>query len=177
MLKRLIISIALALATGLPLATPAAADPPWARGERGDKHWDKHDRRSERRDERWDRRDDRRGRGYDERRSRGYEERDGRWDGRGGWDGARHNGYYYNDRWHYGPPPRTYYGDPYYRPGYNAWRRGALLPPTYRGYVINDYYRYRLRPPPRGYVWYRVGDSFMLTGVANGVIFEVVPFD
>ena len=70
-----------------------------------------------------------------------------------------------------------YYGDPYYRPGYNAWRRGALLPPSYRGYVINDYYRYRLRPPPRGYVWYRVGDSFMLTGVANGVIFEVVPFD
>jgi Ni/Co efflux regulator RcnB len=110
------------------------------------------------REERWGRREER------------WERRDGRW------DGARHNGYYYNKRWHYGPPPRTYYNDPYYRPGYNAWRRGAMLPPTYRSYVVEDYRRYRLRPPPRGYVWYRVGEDFMLAG-ENGMIFEIVPFD
>ena len=59
------------------------------------------------------------------------------------------------------------------------WTRGQVLPHQYRThtYIVRDYHRYRLRPPPRGYVWYRVGDSFMLTGVANGVIFEVVPFD
>ena len=155
-MKRLIVSFALAVAAAVPLAasTPAAAQGRWEREER----WGHREERYERRDERWDR-------------------RDGRRDSGGGWDRSRHNGYYYNKRWHYGPPPRAYLGAPDYRPGYNAWRRGALLPPTYRSYVIEDYTRYRLRPPPRGYVWYRVGDDFMLTGVANGMIFEVVPFD
>jgi Ni/Co efflux regulator RcnB len=147
-MKRLIVSFALAVAAAVPLAasTPVAAQGRWDREE----HWG-------RREERWERRDE-------------------RWDNRGGWDRSRHNGYYHNNRWHYGPPPRAYSGSPDYRPGYTAWRRGALLPPTYRSYVIEDYTRYRLRPPPRGYDWYRVGDDFMLAG-QNGMIFEIVPFD
>jgi Ni/Co efflux regulator RcnB len=98
------------------------------------------------------------------------------WDRRDRWDHGRHNGYYYNSRWHYGPPPAAYYGRPGYRPGYEAWRRGAYLPSYYRGggYVVNDYYRYHLRPPPRGYYWYRTGNDYVLAAIATGLIFEVI---
>ena len=92
------------------------------------------------------------------------------------WDNHRHNGYYYRNRWYYGPPPSAYYNDPYYRPGYAAWRRGAYLPSYYRSnsYRVYDYGRYRLRPPPRGYYWYRSGDDFLLAAIATGLIFEVI---
>ncbi len=102
-------------------------------------------------------------------------ERDRR-DRGGGWSRERHNGYYFQERWYYGPPPAAYFRDPGYEPGYTAWRRGAALPPFYRGYVISEPQRYRLRPPPRGFVWYRVGDAFLLTDMATGVIFEIVPY-
>lgn len=100
----------------------------------------------------------------------------GRWDHHDRWDSGRHNGYYYNNQWRYGPPPNAYYGRPGYRPGYNAWRRGAYLPDYYRGrgYVIYDYGRYHLRPPPRGYYWYRVGDDYLLAAIASGLIFDVI---
>jgi Ni/Co efflux regulator RcnB len=92
------------------------------------------------------------------------------------WDGGRHNGYYYNNRWAYGPPPADYYGRPGFRPGYTAWRRGAYLPGYYRGrgYVVNDYYRYHLRQPPRGYYWYRTGNDYVLAAIATGLIFDVI---
>jgi len=108
------------------------------------------------------------GRGYD----RGHRDY-GRADR---WDGGRHNGYYYNNRWSYGPPPAAYYGRPGFRPGYTAWRRGAYLPSYYRGggYVVNDYYRYHLRPPPRGYYWYRTGNDYVLAAIATGLIFDVI---
>lgn len=109
-------------------------------------------------------------RGWDRDRDRGWD-RD-----RGRWDRGRHNGYYYQNRWYYGPPPAAYYGRPGYRPGYTAWRRGAYLPSHYRGgrYVVHDYYRYRLRPPPRGYYWYRSGDDYILAAIATGLIFDVI---
>ena len=110
---------------------------------------------------RYDRRDDR---------------RDGRWDSRSRWARGTHNGYYYNNRWYYGPPPSAYYGRPGYRPGYAAWRRGAYLPPSYRGrgYVVYDYGRYGLRPPPRGYYWYRDGNDYLLAALATGLILDVI---
>ena len=170
-MKRLILSLAAAIAVAGPIvgaATSAAADPHDNRGHhyghdkgrgRGDDH------REGRGDGRWER-DDR---------------RDGRWDGddrrdrlADDWGRGHHNGYYYNNRWFYGPPPQAYYGDPYYRPGYAAWRRGGRLPPYYRGYVISDYGRYRLRPPPRGYAWYRVDDDYLLASIASGVIFDII---
>lgn len=119
---------------------------------------------------RWDHRGDR----YDRHGGR----HDGRWDGRhdGRWDGGRHNGYYYDNRFHYGAPPSYYYGRPGYRPGYESWRRGSYLPSYYRdgGYVVHDYGRYRLRPPPRGYYWYRTGNDYVLAAIATGLIFDVI---
>jgi Ni/Co efflux regulator RcnB len=150
-MKRLILTLAAAAAVAGPMAAATAAHAdPW------DRHEDRWDRRDDRRDDRWDRREDR------------WEHRDDRW------DGGRHNGYYYNNRWYYGPPPQAYYGNPYYRPGYVAWRRGGVLPPSYRGYWVDDYYRYHLRPPPRGYRWYRVGDDYLLAAITTGLIFEII---
>lgn len=168
-MKRLILSLATAAAVAGPMAftaTSALADDD--RRGRHEQRWDRDDRRDyrdDRRGDRWDRRDDR---------------RDDRWDRRddhrryGNWDRGRHNGYYYNNRWFYGPPPQAYYGSPYYRPGYASWRRGAYLPTYYRGYVVNDYYRYHLRQPPRGYAWYRVGDDYLLAALATGLIFDII---
>ena len=155
-MKRLILALTAAACVSGPMlavATDAAAQ---SRGDRSD-------RRDDRRDDRWDRRDDRRDARRDDRR-------------RDRWDRQRHNGYYYRNTWHYGPPPSAYYRDPYYRPGYAAWRRGAYLPSYYRSnhYRIYDYGRYRLRAPPRGYYWYRSGDDFLLAAIATGLIFEVI---
>lgn len=56
-----------------------------------------------------------------------------------------------------------------------AFRRGQVLAPAYRGprYVIADYRRYRLRPPPVGYRYYRYGNDILLTAVATGAIASV----
>jgi Ni/Co efflux regulator RcnB len=51
--------------------------------------------------------------------------------------------------------------------------RGRVLPPQDRGGRIDNYERYRLRQPPRGYSWYRSGDGFALVG-PNGVVFDVI---
>jgi Ni/Co efflux regulator RcnB len=107
---------------------------------------------------------------HDNGRHNGWDRHDNRW------DGGRHNGYYYNNRWSYGAPPAYYYGRPGYRPGYTAWRRGGYLPPYYRGngYIIHDYGYYRLRPPPRGYYWYRAGNDYVLAAIATGLIFDII---
>lgn len=169
-MKRLILTLAAAAAVAGPMAAVSTGAMAQDYGrhdryERRDDRWDRREDRWERRDDRWDRRDHRR----DDRRDR-------RWDSRTRWDRGHHNGYYYNNRWYYGPPPAAYYGRPGYYPGYSAWRRGAYLPPYYRdrGYVVYDYGRYRLRPPPRGYYWYRDGDDFLLAAVATGLILDVI---
>ena len=92
------------------------------------------------------------------------------------------------------PPPEMRYGDdrrgpgrweapgPYDRgsPAYPApypraagVRPGGYLPPSYRGAPVQDYRRYRLRPPPHGYNWVRVGDGFALVS-PEGQIFDMV---
>lgn len=167
-MKRLLLTIAAVASVAGPMALTATDAAAQDRGR-----WEHNDRGD-------------RGRGYD--RGRDYDRRDydrdrGRGDyGRGGygrgdrWDGGRHNGYYYNNRWSYGPPPAAYYGRPGFRPGYTSWRRGAYLPSYYRGggYVVNDYYRYSLRQPPRGYYWYRTGNDYVLAAIATGLIFDVI---
>ena len=136
----------LSLATAAAVAAPLAFTATSAAADdRRGRHEQRWDRQEHRQD-RWGRRDDR---------------RDDLWDRR-------------DNRWYYGPPPQAYYGSPAYRPGYTAWRRGAHLPPDYRGYVVNDYYRYHLRQPPRGYAWYRVGDDYLLAAIASGVIFDII---
>lgn len=169
-MKRLILALTAAAAVAGPMAMAAsdAMAQDYGRYDRRDDRWDRRDDRWDRRHDRWERRDDRR---HDR-----WDRRDRRWDSRTRWDRGYHNGYYYNNRWHYGPPPAAYYGRPSYRPGYYAWRRGAYLPPYYRsrGYVVYDYHRYHLRPPPRGYYWYRDGDDFLLAAVATGLILDVI---
>lgn len=50
------------------------------------------------------------------------------------------------------------------------WHRGAVLPGQYRRSYVNDYGRYRLRPPPRGHRWVRVDNQFILISIAGGLI-------
>ena len=83
------------------------------------------------------------------------------WPGGGGSVGG---GYGFQPR--FAPPPMA-----------GRWRRGEFLPPSYRGYVLQDYGRYHLRRPPRGYYWCRSGDDFVLVAAATGLIFDVINGD
>jgi Ni/Co efflux regulator RcnB len=42
--------------------------------------------------------------------------------------------------------------------------------------VIQDYGRFRLRAPPRGYAWMRTGAGYALVSTATGQVFDVVPY-
>lgn len=53
-------------------------------------------------------------------------------------------------------------------------RRGGYLPDSYRGAVVDDYRAYRLRPPPRGFSWVRVGAGFALVDMSDGRIYDMV---
>jgi len=90
------------------------------------------------------------------------------------WDDRRNNGYWMNNRWHYGPPPQEVWGRPGFSLGFSDWRRGGYLPPYYRGWTVDDYGRWGLRRPPYGYHWVRVGDDYLLVAIATGLIFDVV---
>lgn len=171
-MKRLILALAAAASIAGPMAaaTSAYADDrrgdrrEWRDDRRGDREW-RGERRGDRRD--WDRR---------EYRDRDWDRRGDRrdWNDRNRWDDRRYNGYYYNNRWAYGPPPAAYWGRPGFRPDYRRWARGAYLPRHYNTYVIYDYPRYRLRPPPRGYHWIRANDDYVLAAIATGLILDVI---
>ncbi len=112
-------------------------------------------------------RDDRRGGDRDDRRG-------GDRDDHRRWDDHRDNGYYLGNRWYYGPPPVTYYDRGDFRLGYHAWARGDRLPRGYPVVVVNDYRRYNLRRPPRGYHWVRANNGdFILAAIATGLILEL----
>jgi Ni/Co efflux regulator RcnB len=109
---------------------------------------DRHERRYDHRDDRHDRRD--------------WDRRD--WDRHGGfrhYDGSRY------DRGRYVRPSGYYY---------RSWRYGDHLPRAYYGrrYIVNDYYAYRLRPPPRGYYWVRVDNDVVLASIASGLVVSAV---
>jgi Ni/Co efflux regulator RcnB len=99
--------------------------------------------------------------------------RDARDDAR--WDDRRHNGYYRDGEWTFGPPDERYgRGEVVY--GYQPWRRGERL-----GYYQDRYqevdYRTdsRMRQPPRGYHWVR-NDSgdYLLAAIVGGLISQVI---
>ncbi len=101
------------------------------------------------------------------------EESRGRNEGRG--DGRAY------ERRDYGPPPEAYapppraYGPPAYAgPRRPAIRPGGFLPPGLRAAPLNDFARFRLRPPPVGYTWVRVGNDFLLVSVIDGQIFDII---
>lgn len=188
-MKKLVLSIAtLATALGPVFAAPVFAgngalgasverihDKHWDnRWDRREDRWDRRENRWDRREDRWDRREDR----WD-RRDRGW---DRRWDrhddwGYRGWDRGRHNGYYYRNEWFYGPPPRAYYGDRYYRPAYRHWERGYYAPRYYRDRIVYDYRDYGLRHPPHGYRWVRADHDFLMIAIATGLIADVIVND
>ena len=62
------------------------------------------------------------------------------------------------------------------RRDHHDWRRGGRIERTDwdRGARINDWHRYHLSRPPRGYVWRRVDDNYVLAAVAGGLIASVI---
>jgi len=55
-----------------------------------------------------------------------------------------------------------------------AARRGGYLPRNFNGEIVDDYRRFRLRTPPAGFAWVRVGNGFALVSMQNGQIFDMV---
>ena len=156
-MKRLFAATALALALIGGAVTTAQAD-----------NRDRHERRYDRRDDHRDhRRDDRHDRRDWDRRADRHDRRD--WDRR---DWNRYHGFRHYDG-------RRYHTPRYVRPSgyhYRAWGYGDHLPRAYYGhrYVVNDYYSYRLRPPPRGYHWVRVDNDVVLAAITTGIVMQVV---
>lgn len=160
-MKRLLLTLA-ALA-GLATAVPAV-DTAWAQGRgRGAERQDRGPDRGADRERRGDR-ERGPGRRWDEDRPRdtrpsfGYERRDR--------DERRAR------RWDDDEPPRA--RD---RRGYDEAprdRQRGFAPRAYRGPVVEDFRRYRLRPPPHGYAWVRMGDGFALISLDDGQVFDRV---
>lgn len=55
-----------------------------------------------------------------------------------------------------------------------AARRGGYLPRNFSGEIVDDYRRYRLRTPPAGFAWVRMGNGFALVSMRDGQIFDMV---
>ncbi|MBO9098591.1 MULTISPECIES: RcnB family protein [unclassified Rhizobium] len=56
-----------------------------------------------------------------------------------------------------------------------SWTRGHRLSPSDRNHAVPlDYTRYRLKTPPHGYRWVRIGGSFLMVGSTSGLILSVV---
>lgn len=96
-----------------------------------------------------------------------WRDRDANWHNRSEWRGYRgaRAGYWYAP------------GYGYYRvnPAWaNNWRRGGYVPPAYRGFYVQDWGYYGLRPPPRGYRWVYADGNFVLMAVATGLIADII---
>ena len=62
-----------------------------------------------------------------------------------------------------------------YRPvSHFGWRRGTYVPVNYRGYYVQDWGYYGLRPPPPGYRWIYADGNFVLMAAATGLIADLV---
>lgn len=177
-MKRFTLAAAAALMLAGPLAATASAQDRGDRGDRGGVNDNRGERDGDRgdRNDRGDRRGDNdRGDRWDRNDDRG-DRRGDRSDRRHRWDNQRHNGYTYNGRWNYGPPPAAYEGRNGYEAGYRSWRRGERLPSYYQSrYRQVDYRREHLRAPPRGYRYVEDdrGD-LLLVGIATGVILSII---
>ncbi len=116
-------------------------------------------------------RDGDQGRRWEQRgdRGRGDENRQREWRGSSGRERQAERRYEReNGRNYYGPPPGAYAPPRAY-----GLRRGGYLPPQSHGSAVEDYGRYRLRPPPRGFRWVQVDGAFALVG-PDGQIFDMI---
>lgn len=135
-------------------------------------HEQRQDRRDDRRDDRGDRREERR----DDRRDNRNDRREWRQDNRDDRREFRQDQRAYG-RWQ--QSQRRYNAGRYYAPrGYSQrdWSYGQRMPSYYRSnqYVVNDYNRYGLRAPPRGYHYVRSGNDVVLAAIAGGLITAVI---
>lgn len=161
------------------LATVAA--PMAASAQPGERHNDRRELNEDRRDLRQDRRDarqdgrihpgerrelnrDHREINHDRRALRYDRSRADSWRGRTEWRDFRgvRPGYWYAPGYGYRPVSRF------------SWRRGAYVPPAYRGYYVQDWGYYGLRPPPRGYRWIYADGNFVLMAAATGLIADLI---
>ncbi|HKP79987.1 MAG TPA: RcnB family protein [Phenylobacterium sp.] len=173
----LLMAAVASVASSMPLAAPAFARDD-DRGRRAERHDGRgrgserggYDRRGggpvarERGDGRWN--DDGRYRGRPDDRSRDVDERP-RYQDRPYYEDRRRDDERGRPDYMQGPRPN------YMRPVPGSGRRG-YLPDNYRGEVVENYPRYRLRPPPHGYAWVRVGAGFALVEMDSGRIFDRV---
>jgi Ni/Co efflux regulator RcnB len=163
------------------LALATAAAPMVATAQPYDRHDDRRDLREDRRDYRHDQRDARRDGVVTpgERRELRDDRRDIRHDRRDlRYDRMRAETWRERAEWRafHGPRPGYWYAPGYgYRPyGHFGWRRGVYVPPPYRGYYVQDWAYYGLRPPPPGYRWIYADGNFVLMAVATGLIADVI---
>ena len=62
-----------------------------------------------------------------------------------------------------------------YRPiSHFGWRRGAYVPAAYRGFYVQDWGYYGLRPPPPGYRWIYADGNFVLMAAGTGLIADLI---
>jgi Ni/Co efflux regulator RcnB len=172
-MKRLILTLLAVAAVAGPLAVVSAAvakdkGDQAQRRDNGNRGGDRGGPSRGRGGEGW--REDNRGRGGE---GRGGERQGRERQGGERWGDERRG----RDRGEERAPPRSAYGPP---PGYGyapprayGLRRGGYMPPQVQGGVVQDYGRFRLRPPPRGYDWVRVGDDFLLVA-PDGQIFDMI---
>lgn len=124
----------------------------------------RYEQRQDRRDDRQDWRQDNRNDNREWRQDRRDDRRDYRQEARA------------YDRWQ--RAERRYNAGRYYAPrGYQVrqWSYGQRMPSYYtQGYVVNDYSRYGLRAPPRGYQYVRSGNDVVLAAIAGGLITAVI---
>jgi Ni/Co efflux regulator RcnB len=59
---------------------------------------------------------------------------------------------------------------------HRGWYKGGHIDRNdwNRGQRVNDYRRYRLQAPPRGYEWRRVDNNYVLAAAATGLIMGLV---
>jgi Ni/Co efflux regulator RcnB len=54
------------------------------------------------------------------------------------------------------------------------WKRGQHVPSWQRKHVVRDYRHHGLRRPGHGQHWVKVDNSYLLVGIASGVIAGLV---
>lgn len=161
-------TVAAGLLVGAPISLPiASADqPPPGRnqpydhdndcdGDRGG--WKDHKDKGDRCDGPQSQRDDRK------------EWRDTRDNSR--WDGSQHNGYYSENKWHYGPPAFGAQNTRGFAYGYHPWQSGERLGYYNNRYAEVNYRAQNLKKPSRGYRWVRDDRGiFIMASRTSGLI-------
>jgi len=151
MKKILTAAIAATLAMGsMGVASAAEAQSRGNYEQRQDRRDDRRDDRNDRREWRQDNRNDRREARQDQRAYAQWQRSE-----------RRYNAGRYQ-------APRGYQT--------RSWSYGQRMPSYYRSnqYVVNDYGRYGLRAPPRGYHYVRSGNDVVLAAIAGGLITAVI---